>query len=96
MLFLSTSLIFCSKSDLSVSYLFIKTNPLVPNFFTFFFFLTTSLFTSLLSLLKSTRTVFNLSMSILSVSAFKLAKSDFDAKLDVSTTAVLLKSVFVA
>ena len=45
----------------------------------------TSLSTTLLRLNKSKGTVFNLSISILSTSAFKLAKSDFAAKLDVST-----------
>ena len=49
-------------------------------------FLTTSLSTTLLSLLKSGGTVFSLSMSILSTSAFKLSKSDFAAELDVSTS----------
>ena len=59
-------------------------------------FLTTSLFSRLLSLLKSTGTVFNLSASILSTSAFKPAKSDFDAKLDVSAPIAFFKSVFIA
>ena len=45
----------------------------------------TSLSTTLLRLNKSKGTVFNLSISILSTSAFKLAKSDFAVKLDVST-----------
>ena len=39
----------------------------------------------MLSLLKSTGTVFNLSTSILSISVFKPVKSDFAANLDVST-----------
>ena len=39
----------------------------------------------LLSLLKSAGIAFSLSISILSNSAFKLAKSDFVAKTDVST-----------
>ena len=50
----------------------------------------------MLSLLKSRRIVFNLSTSILSTSAFKLAKSDFAANLDMSTPAAVLKSSFVA
>ena len=43
-----------------------------------------SLFTTLLTLLKSTETVFNLPTSILFTSAFKLTKSHFAANLDVS------------
>ena len=76
---MSASLIFYSKSDLSVSYLVFKTNPQVSKAFTFAtnlsyaVFLTTSLFTTLLSLLKSTGTVFNLPISILSTSAFNSA-----------------------
>ena len=58
--------------------------------------MTTLLFTTLLSLFKSTGTVFNLSTSILSSSAFKLAKFDFSANLDVSIPVAFLKSVFVA
>ena len=57
--------------------------------------LTISLFTALLSFLKSTGTVFNLSTSIFSVSTFKLDRSDFDANLDVSTPVAFLKYVFV-
>ena len=87
---MSVSRIFFSKSDLSLSYLVLKTNPLV-SIFTFeanlpyTVFLTTSLFTTLLSLLKSTGTVFYLSTSILSIQLLDLAKSDFAAKLEVST-----------
>ena len=79
-----------------MSYLVFKTNRLVSILFTwaanlsYTVFLTNSLFTTLLSLLKSTGTVFNLSTSILSISAFRLAKSDFDAKLDLSTPVALL------
>ena len=74
--FFSSSLIFFSKSDLSVSHLAFRTNPVVSILFTFVtnlfytFFLTTSLFTTLLSLLKSTGTAFNLFTSILSTSVF--------------------------
>ena len=50
----------------------------------------------MLSLLESTGTVFNLSMSILSTSAFRLARSDFVANLDVSTPGGLFKSNAVA
>ena len=47
-------------------------------------------------MLKSTGTVFSLSTFILSTSAFKLAKSDFDANLDVSAYVAFFRSVFVA
>ena len=59
-------------------------------------FLTTSLSISLLSLLKTGEAVFRLSISILSTSASKLAKSDVPAKLDVSTSVAPFKSAFVA
>ena len=58
-------------------------------------FLTTSLFNTLLSLLKSTGTVCNLSKSFLSISAFRIVKSDFAANLDVTTPVAFFKSVFV-
>ena len=41
-------------------------------------------------------TVFSLSISILSISPFKLAKSDFAAKLEVSTAVASFKFAFVA
>ena len=60
--------------------------------------MTSSLFTTLLSLFKSTGTVvtsyIDLSTSILS--GFGLAKSDFAANLDVSTPVAFFKFVFVA
>ena len=59
-------------------------------------FLTTSLSTTLLRSIEPAGTVFNLSISILSTSAFKLAKSDFAAKLDVSNSVTPFKSDFVA
>ena len=59
-------------------------------------FLTTSFFTASLSLLKSTGTGPNLSISSLSTSVFKLAKFDFNAKLLTSTCNIFFKSVFVA
>ena len=59
-------------------------------------FLTTSLFTTLLSLLKSVGTIFSLSASILSISAFNLGKFDFYAKLDTSTPVACFQSLFVA
>ena len=48
-------------------------------------FLTRSFFTASLSLLKSTGTGVNLSISSLSTSVFRLAKFDFSAKLLTST-----------
>ena len=89
-------LIFFSTFDLSVSYLVSKTNPLVSIFFSsitnlsYTVFWTTLWFTALLSLLKPTRTVFNSSTSSLSISVFRLAKSDFSANLDVSTPVAFL------
>ena len=79
-----------SNSDLSVSHLFFKTNPLVSMLFTLatnlsYSFLTTSFFATSLTLLKSTGTGTNLSISNSSTSVFKLAKFDFNAKLEVST-----------
>ena len=59
-------------------------------------FLTTSFFTTSLSLLKSTGTGANLSMSNLSTSVFRLAKSVFSAKFEVSTCVTCFRSVFVA
>ena len=65
-MFLYLSLIVFSKSDLSVSYLVFKTNPLMSVLFTFATsllytdFLTTSFFTTSLSLLKSAGTGTNL------------------------------------
>ena len=91
---------FFSKSDLSVSYLVFKTNPVVPISFTFVtnlsytVFFTTSLFTKLLSLLKSTGKVFNLPTSILSTSVFKLDRFDFSAKLEVAIPVVFFLNQF--
>ena len=51
--------------------------------------------TALLSLLKSAETVFSLFISILFTSAFKLAKSDFAAKLDLSALIATFKYGFV-
>ena len=99
---LFTSGILFSNSDLSVSYLVSKTNPLVSILFTlatslsYTSFLTTSFFTISLSLLKSTGTGFNLSISNLLTSVFKLAKFVFNAKLEVSTSEFFLMSAFVA
>ena len=59
-------------------------------------FLTTSFFTTSLSLLKSTETGANLSMSNLSTSVFRLAKFVFSAKFEVSTCVTFFRSVFVA
>ena len=63
---------------------------------TYIVFLTTSVFTTLLNLLKSTGTVANLSISNLSTSVFKLAKFVFNAKFEVPIWAILLISVFAA
>ena len=59
-------------------------------------FLTTSFFTTSLSLLKSTGTGTNLSISNLSTSVFKLTKSDCAANLDASVPVAFFKSAFVA
>ena len=58
--------------------------------------LTTSFFTTLLSLAKSLGTGVNLSISNLTTSVFKLPKFDFSAKLLTSTCDTFFKSVFVA
>ena len=58
--------------------------------------LVTPLFTTLLSLLKQTVTVFNLSISNSSIYDFKLAKSAFLAKSDVSNLVAFSKFAFVA
>ena len=84
-----------SNSDLSVSYLVFKTKLLVSILFSlatnyYKSFLTTSFFTTPLSLLKSTGTGTNLSISNLSTLVFKLAKFVFNAKLDVSTCETFL------
>ena len=94
--------ILISNSDLSVSYLVFKTNPLVLILSTlspkllYTSFLTTSFFTTSLNLLKSKETGANLSTSNLSTSVFKLAKFVFNAKLEVSTCEILLIFAFVA
>ena len=91
-----------SISDLSVSYLVFKTNVLASILFNlatnlwYKFFLTTWFFTTSLRLLKSTGTGTNLSISNLSTSVFKLAKFDFNAKIEVSICVILLISVSVA
>ena len=80
-----------SNSVLPVWYLVFKTNSLVSISSTFAtnlsytVFLTTSFFTTLLSLLKSVGRCANLSISNISTSVFKLAKFAFNAKLEVST-----------
>ena len=56
-------------------------------------FLITSWSTTFFSLLKSAGTVFSLSTFIISTCAFKLAKSDITAKLNVSTPVSPFKSV---
>ena len=85
-----------------MSYLVFETNPLVSIRFTlrtnlsYTVFLTTSFFTASVSLLKSAGNGTNLSISNLSISAFKLAKSDLAAGLDVSSLAASFKSAFLA
>ena len=85
-----------------MSYLVFKTNVLVAILFTlattlsYTVFLTTSFFTTSLSLFKSAGTAASLSISNLSTLVFKLAKFDFNAKLEVSICAIFLISVFVA
>ena len=80
--------IFFFKSDLFVSYLVFKTNPLASILFTlttnlsYTAFLTTLSLTTLLSLIKSIEALFDLSTSILSISAFKPAKSNFATNLE--------------
>ena len=72
-------------------YIAIKTNPLVLMALTLVTnisntaFLTTSLSTAILKLLKSAGKVFVLSISISSTSTLKLVKFNFAAKLDAST-----------
>ena len=74
-----------------MSHLVYKTNPLVLILFTFStnlsytVFLTKSVFTTPITLLKSEETGTNFSMSNISTSAFKLIKFVFNAKLEVST-----------
>ena len=55
----------------------------------------TTFFTTSLTLLKSTGTGMNLSISNLSTSAFKLAKSHFAANLDVQMYQFLLHYLFL-
>ena len=58
--------------------------------------MTISLFTTFLSLLKSIETIFDLSTSVLYISAFTFAKCDFSANLEESIPAAFFKSDFVA
>ena len=79
-IFFSASLIFFSKYDLSESYLVSTTSPVVSMLSTFLTnllhsaFLSTSFFTTLLSLAKSSGTGVNFATSSLSISVFKLAR----------------------
>ena len=74
-----------------MSYFVYNTKSLVSVVFTlpsnlsYSVFLTTSFVTTLLNLLKSSEKGFNLSMSNLSTSVFKLDKLVFNAKHEVST-----------
>ena len=91
-----------SGSDLSISYAGFKTNFVVSVLATFVtnlsyaVFLTTSFFTTLLSVAKSLVTGANLSISSLSTSVFGLVKFDFSAKLLTSTCDIFFKPGFVA
>ena len=93
--------IFFSNSNLSASYFVFDINLLVSTLFTllawllYSVFLTTSLLTTLLNLLKSAGTGANLSISNLSTSVFKLATFAFNAKVEVSTCVKFLISSFV-
>ena len=101
-IFLSTSLIFFSRSHLSVSYVAFKINPVVSILSTFVtnllysVFLITSFFTTLLGLTKPSGAGVSFGMSNLSTSGFKLARFVFGAKLLTSTCVTFLKPVFVA
>ena len=101
-IFLSASLIFFSKSYLSVSYVVFNKNPVVSMLFTLAtnlscsIFLTTSFLTTLLSLAKSLGSCDNLSIYSISISVFKLAKFDFNAKVLTSTYYIYFRSFFVA
>ena len=95
-------IILYSNSFLSSSYLVFKTNLLVLILFTlatnlsYTVYLTTSFFTTSLSVPKSIGTGTNLSISNLSISDFKLSKFDFSTKLEVLTCEISSISVFVA
>ena len=94
-IFWSVSLILFSEFDLSVSYLVFKTNPLVLILFDFATNLSYTVFLTI-TLFTTVDAGFDLPISILSTSDFKLPKSDFSAYLDVSIPAAFFKSVFVA
>ena len=94
-IFWSVSLILFSEFDLSVSYLVFKTNPLVLILFDFVTNLSYTVFLTI-TLFTTIDAGFDLPISILSTSDFKLPKSDFSAYLDVSIPAAFFKSVFVA
>ena len=83
-----------------MSYLVFQIKPLASISFTVAasssctVYLTTSLLTTLFGLLKSTATVFSFSISIL-ISAFSLAKFDFNSRLDVSIPVAFFNLAFV-
>ena len=83
-------------------YLVFNTKSLVSTLFTLAtnlsctVFLTTSFFTTPVSLLRSTATGTNLSMSNSSTSVFRLAKFAFNAQLELSAYELFLISAFVA
>ena len=83
-----------------MSYLVFQIKPLASISFTVAasssctVYLTTSLLTTLFGLLKSTATFFSFSISIL-ISAFSLAKFDFNSRLDVSIPVAFFNLAFV-
>ena len=100
-IFLSTLLVFFSRFDLSVSYVSFKTSPVVSIlsaletnllYSTFF---KTLFFTTLLNFVRSLGTGFDVSISNLSTSVFKLAKLDFNAKLLISICNIFLYQFLV-
>ena len=68
----------------------------LATYLTYTVFLTTLFFITSLTLLKSTAAGTNYSISKLPTSVFKLAKIDFNAKLEVSTCKIFLISGFDA
>ena len=83
--YLSVLYLVFKNSSISISVFFNKLEFIFATYSSYTAFLTTSLFTTLLCLLKSTGTVFNLSIYILSISAINLAEFDFDVRLEAST-----------
>ena len=99
-IFLLASLIFLSRPDLSVLNWIFRTNQLVSMTLTlvtnlsYTVFVTTLLFTTLLRLLKSKETVFNLSIPNLLTPNVRFVKSVFLANSDVWTPINFFKVSF--